>query len=145
MAASITFTDAVGAVTVSNGFPAPGDRFSGWQILTTQTENGAGVQRQALGTGLTYHWAFRTDYGAKFSLRYIPSSAQADLARLKRWLESGGEVVVDTNDNTTNQYTCTLWPGSRVEISPPDPKDLRLTVTLSVRNTAAVDCVCDYS
>lgn len=145
MATSITFTDGTGAAELTNGMPAPGDRFTGWTLLTNVSDNGAGVVKHALGTGLPAAYSFRTDYGAKFSLRYIPNADQATLTRLKRHLESGGSITVTTGDTEGNSYTAYLWPGARVEISAPDRQDLRLTVTLSVLNADAADMLCLYN
>jgi len=144
MASSIAFTDGTGTVTLDNGMPAPGDRFRGWQNLADAPNDGSNVTRVALGTGATYQWNFRQDYGAKFTLAYIPNSKQDDLDRFRRWAYSGGSFTVDTGDSSGRSYTCTLWPGSTVDLSPPDAKDLRLTLTVSVRNTVGAVMVCTY-
>jgi hypothetical protein len=142
VATSIVFNDG-SSVTLTNSKPTPGDRLSGWTPLTENSDNGAGIRRFGLGTGTAYAWTFRTDYGARFMLRHIPKSDTAKVMRLKRHLEGGGQVTVNTGDSASNSYTCTLWPGSRVEVSPPD-EDQELTVTLAVRNTVSQDAVCLY-
>lgn len=144
MVTSLTWTDDFGFAELTNGMPEPGDRFSGWTHLTTEAKGGARVSAVALGTGLTYTWDHRVDYGAKFSLAYIANADQVLCARLKLHLEGGGTVTVNTGDSDDNSYDCTIWPGSEVSLGPPDKKDLKLTVSLSVRNTAADFMLCTY-
>ncbi len=141
--AEIAFTDGQGPATLSNGAPAPGDRFRAWVPLQVII----GPIHHALGTGIPHVWAHRTDYGAKFSIGQIPDSEQEIAARLVLHLLSGGAVDIDTDDAGGNVYsTCYLWPGSTPELSAPDRTDLRRTLTLSILQPGATTpLVCHYS
>jgi hypothetical protein len=139
---AILFTDALGSDTLDNGFPAPGDRFRGW----TPIDEPIGPLHHALGTGVPYKWVHREDHGARFTIAYIPNESQALAARLVAHLKRGGSVRVETGDTQNNVYdTCYLWPGSTPELSPPDPKDLRRTLTLAILQPGATEpLVCLY-
>lgn len=125
---------------LTNGAPAPGDRFRGWIPISIPI----GPLHHALGTGIPYKWTHRDDYGAKFSLPYIPNSEQDTCAQLIRHLLKGGLITVNTGDDDNNTYDCYLWPGSTPELSPPDPKDLKRVLTISVLNGVQEDMICAY-
>jgi len=145
MATSIVWTDEFGSVELTNGMPAPGDRFSGWKPLVPDKGTGARVVATALGTGITYAWNHRRNFGASFTLGYIPNTDQDVCARLKDHLEGGGSIVLHTGDAEGNTYDCHIWPGTEVSIGGPDKQDKRYTVTLSVLNdTASEIMVCRY-
>jgi hypothetical protein len=140
MATSISFTDDTGFVSITNGFPVPGDRLRGWKPLVSPI----GPLHHALGTGVPYKWTHRRDYGAKFDLPYIPDSAQDDCQRLIDWMLTGGIITVTTGDQFTSTYECYLWPGSEPELSGPNPQDLKRTLSLSVLNSEAERMICQY-
>jgi hypothetical protein len=129
--ASISFTDGSGTVEISNTLTSVASRFQKWVPLV----NPIGPLHHALGTGIPYQYEHRCDHGAKFVLPYIPNTVQSDCTRLLRHLLRAGSITVDTDDLTGNSYTCYLWPGSRPELSDPDPVTLERTLTLSVLNS----------
>ena len=142
MASSITFTDDDGAVTIDNGFDAPGDRFMGW----TPMSDPVGPLHHALGTQIPYKWTHAEKEGAAFKLGYIPGSSVRDCLRLIKWLKKGGVVTVNTGDSESNIYdNCYLWPGSTPELSPPDKQDLKHVLTLALLNADGEPMVCLYA
>jgi hypothetical protein len=129
--AHVAFTDATGAATLSNGRPAPADRFADWQPLWQQI----GPRRVAGATGDTYGFPLRTDHGARFRIPDLPAASLDVAVRLKAYLEGtdAPRVSVVTGDAAARTYsTCTLWPGSTVEISLADPAEQLYDVVLSV-------------
>lgn len=145
MATSLAWVDDFGTAELTNGFDAPGDRFAQWMPLSPGKSDGGRVQAVALGTGITYAWGHRTNFGAKFSLRYIDNTDQDLCIRLKYHMEGGGIITVNTGDSDSNSYDCYLWPGTEVAITGPDPKDKKYAVTLSVINAIASEIMlCRY-
>jgi hypothetical protein len=143
--ASISFTDAIGAAVLSNGLPAPADRFAEWLPLYERV----GPQRVAGGTGDSYHFPLRHDYGARFVLPQVPAASLDVAVRLKAYLESvdAARISVATGDSSNRTYaTCTLWPGSTVELVLVDPAEQRYDVRLSVldRQTTPGPMRCVY-
>jgi len=142
--ASIQFTDGGGAVTLTNGMPAPADRFSSWEPLVT--EIGAFAHR--LGSGTRNSFVFRTDFGARFELRNLPASKLSDAIRCLRWLQDGGTVALNTGDAAGRSYpTCTLAPESTPELRyTPDGPIPQWTLALAVIRTDATPApmICQY-
>lgn len=136
-------------VVLTNGKPAPGNRFANW---VTQTKPiGDSAHRQSDGALSTF--VYRTDYGASFDLPGIPVAAVAgermtDYAdRLIAWLLQGGAVWVETGDAAANIYgTCGLMPGTTPSLTLTDRVNLEYTLRLSLINLAAspVRMVCHY-
>jgi hypothetical protein len=150
MPTSITFTDALGAATLTNQKPFPGDRFGGWEPHTVPI--GTAVSRQS--DGAISMFVYRTDYGASFELRAIPSLIVAGVSmnqladRLVAWLMQGGTCSIATGDAESNVYpTCGLRPGSSPACSLSDVQMLEYTLTLDVINLAASprQMVCRYA
>lgn len=143
MATSIAFTDGVGAATLTNGVPAPGDRFRGWKPRRTPV----GASETALGTGRRFMFAFRRDYSAAFSLDEIPMASLSTVLRLIDHLESGGTCTVNTGDNASRSYaTCGLAEGSTPELSQQDASNLTYSLSLMLVNLGAEsDMICDYT
>jgi hypothetical protein len=131
----IGWIDADGPACLANGFPQPGDRFAAWVPLTS-TE---GPEAEALGTGECFKFPFRDDYGAQFELRYIPQDLVRTALRCIRHLNSGGIVTLSTGDADARTYQCKKWRGSEPSLSGPDPKDLRRTLKLTLKNLAKAD------
>lgn len=149
MATSITFTDGVGAATLTNGKPTPGDRLSSFVPLTKPV--GDSVSRQS--DGAISMFVFRTDYGASFTLTQIPVATTGGVrlvdiaARLIAWLMLGGTCVVNTGDVGSASYaTCGLMPGTTPTLQLADRVNLEYTLSLSLINLAAspVAMVCHY-
>ena len=138
MASSLEFTDAIGPATLANGYPPPGDRFAAW---VPQSPLQA-VEAEALGDGTLHVFEFHAKYLATFELRYIPQDQIAVALRLIRHLNRGGEVTVNTGDASGNTYTCQKQMGTDPELGPPDPKTLRRTLKLTLRNTEEADLLC---
>ena len=141
MATSISWTDAIGAASLTNGKPVPGDRFSNWTPRNTPI----GDAQNALGTGARFMFAFRTDYTASFELRGIPTTDQSLALRLIAHLEGGGSCSVATGDGAARTYgTCTLAPGARPELTMSDPVFIEYTLALELLNSAAAAMLCIY-
>jgi hypothetical protein len=140
--ASITFTDSVGAVTLSNGRTAPGNRFSGW----TPTVSRVADRRFALGTGVPYEYLFREDFLASFSIEGLPATQLENVARFTRHAQQGNTFTVNTTDNSSRTYTCILAEGADVGLSMTDPTfvEYRMEVTVSNASSPKVFMVCEY-
>lgn len=142
MPTSISWTDATGAASLTNGKPVPGDRFSNWTPRNTPV----GDAQHSLGTGARYMFAFRTDYTASLELRGIPNSNQSLVLRLIAHLEGGGSCSVATGDAAARTYgTCTLAPGTKPEITLSDPAFIEYTLSLVLLNTVAGSMLCIYA
>jgi hypothetical protein len=137
--ASISFNDGSSA-TLENGAPEPFDRFSGW----TPDIDAVGPTDAALGTGSTFHWAFRNDYLASLELPLLKASTLAVALRLKRHLLNGGTCTVTTGDSSSNVYTCRLAPGSVPEIDYVDRQLVEYTFKARLKNVAASPLICLY-
>jgi hypothetical protein len=137
MASYIEFTDDESTEQLSNGYPAPGDRFNAWQMMSPIV----GPEDEGLGTGTLYKWEFRADYGASFELNHIPQDQVAVAMRLIRHLNRAGEVTVVTGDAGGREYTCQKWKGVEPELGKPDKQNLRRTLKLTLRNTEAADMI----
>ena len=149
MSTTLTFTDATGAATLTNDWPVPADRFSGW----TPTPNPVGDGVNTLATGALIFFEQRTDYGASFDLENIPVKGRtagtnyvAIAARLIAHLKRGGTCTVNTGDASSRSYaTCGLWPGASPSLTMTDRKNLLYKLSLQVLNLAAspvaMDCV----
>jgi hypothetical protein len=137
--ASIAFNDG-SAATLTNGKPAPLDRFANW----TPDVDPIGPRDTALGTGIDFHWNFRTDYLASLELPYISPADHAVALRLKKHLETGGTATLTTGDGASNVYTVRIAPGTRVQLEYADRAMVEYTLKLTVKNTAAAPLVCLY-
>jgi hypothetical protein len=147
--ASIVFTDAVGAATLTNGKNAPADRFSNW--VTDSQPIGESAARQSDGAITMFR--FRDEFGARFSLARIPVVTTGGVrlvdvaARLVYHLLNGGTCAVNTADAETNSYaTCGLKPGTTPSLELADPQNLEYTLTLALINLAGSPArmVCHY-
>jgi hypothetical protein len=139
---SITFTDSAGAVTLSNGRAAPGNRFSSW----TPTVFRVADRRFALGTGVAYEYLFREDFLAAFSLDGLPATQLENVARFTRYAQQGNTFTVNTADNSSRSYTCRLAEGTDIAVSMTDPTfvEYRMDVTVSNASSPKVFMVCEY-
>ena len=141
MASSISFTDAIGAATLSNGRAVPMDRFANWLPSSTVI----GPKENALGTGELFTFAFRTDYAASFEIRDIPNSQMSIMLRLQRHLSGGGAVSVATGDSAARVYAnCKLAPGAEAKIALANPQELLYTFSVALLNLAGADMLCTY-
>jgi hypothetical protein len=135
----ITFNDGAAAV-LSNTRPVPFDRFSEW-VPDTVDIGPLGVP---VGTGVTNVFILRTDYVARTELRNIPDTVLPIAVRLKRHLERGGTVTLNTGDAGHPTYTARIRPGTQVSIEPNDAQRRLFTVKIEFKNTAAADLLCEY-
>lgn len=145
--ASITFNDGTSA-TLDNGTTAigggEGSRFADW----TPFQRPIGPAVTALGTGARYQYAFRTDYGASFSMNDIPNTSMSTMLRCQAHLLGGGTVSVATGDNASRTYaTCCLAPDGDVSITLQDKNVLLYSMSFSLINIAgspsAMLCIYD--
>lgn len=143
MATQLAWTDSTGAATLTNGKPAPADRFSAWRNWPSSADSAA-VRDVAVGTGLTFRWRFRHEHLASFELRMIPMASLNLLERLKDHLEGGGQVTVTVDDAAAHVHTCVLAPGADVEYEQADPKFQEYTLRLTLRNTADAALLASY-
>lgn len=144
--ASITFNDGTsstldnGTTAISNGV---GSRFADW--VPFQRPVGPAVT--ALGTGARYQYAFRTDYGASFSMTDIPNTSMATMLRLQAHLLGGGTVSIATGDSASRTYTtCCLAPDGDVSIALQDKNLLLYSMSFAVINIASSPSamLCEY-
>lgn len=149
MATSITFTDAVGAATLTNGKPTPGDRFSNW--LPMPKPIGDSVNRMSDLALMMFKTA--DAFGASFALTQIPVATSGGVrlvdvaARFMYHLENGGTCAVNTGDVDGNAYaTCGLMPGTTPTLTLSDRQNLEYTLSVSLINLAGspVRMVCHY-
>jgi hypothetical protein len=144
--ASITFNDGTSA-TLDNGTTSisdgVGSRFSDW--VPFQRPVGPAVT--ALGTGARYQFAFRTDYGASFSMLDIPNTSMGVMLRLQAHLLGGGTVSVATGDASARTYsTCCLAPDGDVTIALQDKSLLLYSMSFVLINIASTPSamICEY-
>ena len=134
--AYVSFTDGQGSaqLTTATGI------FNSW----TPGAEDIGTTDVSIGDGLTYRFIYRTDFTASFDINAIPAASMAIVMRLKRWLESGGQITVATQDLNGNTYACVIAPKQTVKIAY-DPTFYEYTMTIPVKNTVAAPMLCLYS
>jgi hypothetical protein len=117
-------------------------RFNRWRPVPDTI----GERAIAVGDGVGYQWVHRTDYAAAFELPYIAHTNELLLQEFLLWANAFGVFAIDTADSESNTYgECQIAPGTRAEISDPDPETLEYTLTLTALNIAgapiALRCV----
>lgn len=128
----LEWTDAVGLARLTCVVPT----LSGW----TPDVDPIGPSAVTLGGGVTYLFAFRTDYVVKFTLPYLVAAEMPEALRLKNWLLTGGTITVFTGDQGNRLYTCRLRPGTTPQITQ-DPQELEFALALELLNTVALPLV----
>lgn len=131
--ATITFTDAAGAVILTNGKAGPGSRFSSW----VPSIDRIGDRKVSLGTGATYEYLFRQDYTATFAIEHIPVTSLDKVARFMAWALAGNTFTVNTRDLTDLSYVCRIRPGTEPEVSMEDRTLLEYRLNVSVISAAS--------
>ena len=131
--ATITFTDSVGAVSISNEHAAPGNRLSDW----TPTLNKVADRRFALGTGIAFEYVFREDFLASFSLVGLPATELEKVSRLVRYSQAGNTFVINTMDNSARSYTVRLAEGGAIDLTMTDSTFLEYTLQMTVANASS--------
>jgi hypothetical protein len=139
VSSSVAFNDGSTA-TLSNGRAAPFDRFWSWRPVSRDV----GPKRTILGTDRRVAFRFTRTRGAYFEIRDIPASSADICDRLKLHLEDGGTCTVTVGDGTNGPYTAALFPGTEVVILTQDERKQRLTVQLTLMNTAGTAMKCSY-
>lgn len=144
---SITFTDSIGAATLTNGKSYPASRFSDWTPITRPY--GQMVHRQSDQTPTFFRLG--TIYGASFELRLIPQrtvsgSRLVTIAdRLCAHLLNGGSCTVNTGDTDTASYTgCYAMPDAPPVLRITDPNQLEYALSLTLFNPAGTRMTCYY-
>lgn len=138
--ASISFTDALGVVSVTNTLPEPGDRFANW----TPDAMAIGPAAVGLGNGLIYQWPFRDDYLVSLELPAIPNTEFDKLLRLQTHLLDGYLVAVACENVMASTFAiCGLAPETVPEIEMTDSTNLEYTfrVRLLGLNPADIDAI----
>lgn len=140
MPTSIDWTDSIGATSLANGRPSPADRFSEW------TPGWRAIKHESvpIGTGDIESFEFREDFFTHFELRGIPDTSHGLCLRLKRHLDRGGQVTVNTGDDAAHVYTAKKLPGGEVTLRPFNIQRRLFAMVFDLRNTAAGDMVCEY-
>jgi hypothetical protein len=140
--AIVTWTDSVGAATLSLWAPGVGTRVCAYVPRTDPIGQG----RTLLATGARRMWVYRTDYTASVELRLLPVSALPLVNRLRAHLLNGGTIALDTGDGTHTYATLGLAPESDADLRLADPRQRRYTLSFRVLNLAAspTDVVVDY-
>lgn len=145
--ASIQWTDAEGAASLSNDLPAelPGSRLQNFRPRRPHI----GDVDHALGDRVRYAFTFGEQPGCTFELQHLPAAKMALMDRLARHVAGGGVVQVTTDDSADRVYpTCQLAEGAE----PPEPvlsDSVHLEYTMSfalvdVRGAAATPMLCVY-
>lgn len=108
-------------------------RFNGWR----RDPHTVGEQAIAWGDGRGYQWPGRDDYTASMTLPHIANADEALVSQFLLWVNAFGLFSIDTADSEDNSYEeCQIAPGSRAEVSEPDPETLDLAVSLTALNIA---------
>lgn len=140
--ATITFTDGTGAVTLTNGLPGAGSRFSQWVPDIDRVAD----RKVAVGTGVTYEYLYRQDYVASFIIEHIPLTELSDVARFKAWALAGNTFNVNTEDKNNASYSCRIRPGTipQLEIEDRTTLEYRLSVEVISAASPQVLLACSY-
>lgn len=146
--ARITFTDGVGAATLSSEFPIDvACRFRGFKPDTSPQ----GDTAVALADESLHMFKTSTRYGCHFEIHGIFMGTNATTSmlnianRLKAHLEEGGACAVATEDANGASYASVgLMPGTRPEIVQTNARALEYAMRLSLINRSAAAMVCNY-
>lgn len=137
--ASITWIDATGSATLSNGKPAPANRLNAW----TPQRLPIGPSATGLGTGRIYHFEFRTDDIAQFLIDAIPGTDANMLMmmRLQAHLIKGGIIQLDYGSVPKGALFAyaSLAPETRPEIQFSDRDNLEYSFAVTLKSVPASD------
>lgn len=144
---SISFTDSIGAATLTNGKPFPANRFDNWTPITRPY--GDLVHRQSDMTPSSFRLG--TVYGCSFELSKIPQRTTDTFRyvtiadRLIAHLLNAGSCTVNTGDSDTASYSSLyLMPGLQPSLTLVDPNQLEYTLSLALFSPAGTRLVCHY-
>lgn len=132
--ASIAFTDATGAATLTSAWPSgAARRFRSWEPDSADF----GERASKLSDGQGHQFAFRVDHWASFEMPGIANSNLAIALRFMRYCRSDGATfTVTTDDLASRTYTCCLKPGSDPTLRLEDRQMLEYTLSLVAVNIA---------
>lgn len=134
MPSSLSWTDAEGAATLTNGKLTPADRYADWTV----SRRPIGPEAVQVNTGRIYRTEYRRDQLVRFEARYIPESQTALMARLQYHLLKGGEVTLVGDRTAAAQFaTCVISPGTEPNIRQSDPRLREYTFSVELRSWVA--------
>ena len=133
---NVQWQDALGAAQLTVTSP----KFDSWN----PTAQPIGSKRVNLATGFTYYFVERIDYTATFRMSAIPPSSMPLMQRLKLWLETGGQVTINTQDAVLASYTCAIAPGGDISWQWDAPNQW-FTLSMAVKNTLQQPMTCLYT
>jgi hypothetical protein len=133
VAASITFNDGGGAQTIT---PSPSvSRFNRWNPDTVPI----GEEAIEWGSGRGHRWTGRDDFLVQLELPHINHTEESKLQDFLVHANRFGVFTITTGDSESNVFTdCQIAPGTRAEISDPDPETLEITLRLTAISVATV-------
>jgi hypothetical protein len=133
VAASITFNDGSGAQTIT---PSPSvSRFNRWNPDTVPI----GEEAIEWGSGRGHRWTGRDDFLVQLELPHINHTEESKLQDFLVHANRFGVFTITTGDSESNVFTdCQIAPGTRAEISDPDPETLEITLRLTAISVATV-------
>lgn len=139
MAATIVFNDGSGSQTITPTPPV--SRFNRWH----PGGEPIGEKAHGVGDGIGYAWTHRTDHIASWELPHLANSDMGKLIAFQLWANKFGVFTMNTGDAGSRSYTqCQIAPGTRIEISDPDPETLEYRLTGTTLNKAGNPMLCIY-
>lgn len=127
---SISWTDTIGAATLTNGKLSPADRFHTW----TPSDDSVDAAGPSLRTGRLAGGKFRRDGLVSFELRAITGGSLPLLLRLKLHLMKGGSVALASDNVLAARWaTATLAPGTMPQVEFSDRTTLEYTLSVTLR------------
>lgn len=133
MAAQIRWDpgDTAGERTLPCIVPATG-RFNRWKMLPKIQ----GERAEEVGSGVGHVFEVRRDSAA--SMEFLIANADSALLwEFAEWADGFNVFSIDTGDSESNTYEeCQIKVGTEIDISPPDPETLDLTLSMTVLNIA---------
>lgn len=122
----LEWTDSVGLARLTCLVPV----LQGW----TPDVDPIGPAEEALGTGTTFLFTFRTDRCVSFTFPNISPLQMTEALRLKEWLLTGGSITLFTGDLAARSYVAKLRPKTVPRFSQ-DPESLEFALALELINT----------
>src|SRR5690349_24632860 len=108
----------VGSVTDTLGSPRPDPANRFFEVVPDYQH--IGPQKVAL-TRAIHVFTFREDYTVAVTIKHLDPTLLEDALALKKWLITGGDVTLVTDDLESNTYSgLTLAPGTTPSITNDD-------------------------
>ena len=133
MAAGISFDDGSGTQTITGSSVV--SRFNRWN------PNSVPIGEEAIewGSGRGHKWPGRVDYLVSFELPHIDHTEESKVQDFLEHANRFGLFTVTTGDSESNVFTdCQVAPGTRAEISDPDPETLEITLRVTAISVGSV-------